>query len=173
MGDVGRWTETAGRFDSRVKLIEKGQMTGPTPCSEWTVEDLVNHVAATQIIFGTFLGLPEVEPKWADVHLAMTTLLASDDVLLGAVEVPTLGEMSRVQILEICINDMLIHTWDLSRAIGADETLPPDAAQACYEWLRSLPDSVIRAPNRYGPAAAVESHVDAQHRMLAFAGRTP
>jgi uncharacterized protein (TIGR03086 family) len=172
MGDVERWIEIASLFDSRVNLIEESQWGDPTPCSEWTVEEIVNHVAATQVMFGTFLGLPKGEPKWASVHRAMATLLASDDVLLGAAEVPTLGEMSKVQILEICTNDMLMHTWDLSRAIGADEALPREAAEACCEWLRSLPDSVVRAPNRYGAPVDVDAQADPQHLMLAFAGRT-
>ena len=68
---------------------------------------------------------------------------------------------------------MLIHTWDLSRAIGADDTLPPDTAEAGFAWLQTLPPSILRAPGRFGDPVPVGADADAQTRLLAFAGRTP
>ena len=173
MSQVDRWTEAANLFDDRVGTIAVTQWTAPTPCSEWTVEDLVNHVAGTHVFVGSLIGLPKTPAKWREVHAAMASLLRDDDALLGTAEVPGLGEMSKSAILDICINDMLIHTWDLSRAIGAEEALPADAVDACYEWLCALPEAVIRAPNRYGDAAAVATDADVQTRMLAYAGRVP
>ena len=54
---------------------------------------------------------------------------------LGAGKTTTLGQLGRrftEQGLNVGIvtNDLLVHTWDLARSIGADETLPPDAVEA-------------------------------------------
>ena len=173
MSQIDRWNETADLFDARARKIEGSQWGDPTPCPEWNVEALVNHVAGTHIFFGSLLGLPDVGPKWRDVRQAMAALLEDPDTLSGTAEVPGMGEMPKTAILDICIYDMLIHTWDLSRAIGADDTLPPDTAEAGFAWLQTLPPSILRAPGRFGDPVPVGADADAQTRLLAFAGRTP
>jgi uncharacterized protein (TIGR03086 family) len=76
----------------------------------------------------------------------------------------------RVQWLTIATNDMLIHTWDLARSIGADETLPAHAVTGCQAFLEQLPHSILRESGRYDDAIEVED-TDAQTKLLAFAGR--
>src|SRR5690242_15151201 len=36
-------------FDRRVRLITRTQWSDPTPCADWTVRDLVNHVTVEQL----------------------------------------------------------------------------------------------------------------------------
>ena len=36
------------------------------------------------------------------------------------------GERTGAQLLEMRVLDVTVHTWDLARAIGADESLDPD-----------------------------------------------
>jgi len=171
MSPIDRWNETADRFDARVRQIQGSQWGDPTPCPEWNVEALVNHVAGTHVFFGSLLGLQDVGPKWRDVRQAMAARLEDADALSGTAEVPGMGTMPKTAILDICIYDMLIHTWDLSRAIGADDTLPQDTAEEGFAWLQTLPPAVIRAPGRFGEAIPVDTDADAQTRLLAFAGR--
>ena len=68
--------------------------------------------------------------------------------------------------------DVFMHTWDLSRATGQDETL--DKAK-CAELLEGmLPiDDLLRKSGQYGPRVEVPDDADVQTRMLAFIGRTP
>ena len=76
------------------------------------------------------------------------------------------------------IGDLLIHSWDLARSIGADETLPPDTVEATTIGLHHVPPDLLRGTNPLGQkmmAAAVEVPADASPRdkMLAFTGRRP
>jgi uncharacterized protein (TIGR03086 family) len=103
----------------------------------------------------------------------MADLLAAPDTVVGSVVVPGLGEMTKGQILDICTYDLLIHTWDLCRAIGANEQLPEPLVQACLGWLRGLPVEIVRSPGRYSAAIEVDPDASLQAKMLAYAGRVP
>ena len=69
-------------------------------------------------------------------------------------------------------SDVFMHTWDLARATGQDETL--DAAK-CAELLAGMEplDDVLRQSGQYGAKVEVPDDSDVQTRMLAFIGRNP
>lgn len=68
--------------------------------------------------------------------------------------------------------DVFMHTWDLARATGQDETL--DSAR-CAELLAGMEpmDAALRSSGHYGPRVEVAAGADAQTRLLAFIGRNP
>ena len=84
-----------------------------------------------------------------------------------------MGEVTKKQVLEVCINDLLIHTWDLARAIGADESLPEEAVQACYASLQKAPPEMLRGSGNLADPISVPRDADLQARLLAFTGRRP
>jgi uncharacterized protein (TIGR03086 family) len=67
--------------------------------------------------------------------------------------------------------DTLIHTWDLARATGQDESLDPGAVAKAIEFLAPI-DDAIRRPGGFGPK--IDSPPDAgnQTRLLNFTGRS-
>jgi uncharacterized protein (TIGR03086 family) len=170
---IEQWHRTAEAFDLRHEAITDEQWDDATPCSEWDVRQVVDHVVSAQSRFGPLLGadIPE-GAAWSEVRDAMAAALADDSVLSRTVEVPGFGDLSGRQILEICTYDLLIHTWDLARAIGADDTLPPEVVAACHRWLQGLPQEILRS-GRFSDPVDLEAEADEQARMLAFAGRKP
>ena len=50
-----------------------------------------------------------------------------------------LGVIPKARVLGIVTNDLLVHTWDLARAIGGDERLDAGAVAACYEVVAAIP----------------------------------
>jgi len=108
---------------------------------------------------------------WPAVRDGMAAVLAKPDALAGTSNHPRLGAGPKVQWLTIATNDLLIHTWDLARAIGADEALPDEQVAACQAFLEQLPTSILRESGRYVDAVPVPDDSDAQTRLLAFAGR--
>ena len=71
------------------------------------------------------------------------------------------------------IGDLLIHSWDLARSIGVDETLPADAVEATMLGLSRVPTEMLRGPDMFGEPTDVAEGASAQDQLLAFAGRTP
>jgi uncharacterized protein (TIGR03086 family) len=66
--------------------------------------------------------------------------------------------------------DVLVHTWDLARAIGADERLDADSVRQSYEALKPM-DAMIRQPNVFGPKLDPPVGADLQTEFLYFLGR--
>jgi uncharacterized protein (TIGR03086 family) len=66
--------------------------------------------------------------------------------------------------------DLLVHTWDLARATGQDETLDPGAVASSEAFLVSI-DDAIRVPGGFAPKIAPAINVDDQTRFLNFSGR--
>jgi uncharacterized protein (TIGR03086 family) len=68
--------------------------------------------------------------------------------------------------------DVFMHTWDLARATGQDETLDPQRCALLLEGMQPL-DDVLRSSGQYGPKVDVPDDADVQTKMLAFIGRSP
>ena len=66
--------------------------------------------------------------------------------------------------------DTLIHTWDLARATGQDETLDPGAVAKAMESLGPM-DEAIRRPGGFGAKISPAPGADAQRQFLNFCGR--
>jgi uncharacterized protein (TIGR03086 family) len=69
--------------------------------------------------------------------------------------------------------DALVHTWDLARATGQDETMDPALAQACIAlFLPDMPEHG-RAAGIVGAAVDVGPDAPPPARLLGAMGRTP
>jgi uncharacterized protein (TIGR03086 family) len=71
-----------------------------------------------------------------------------------------------------CIGDVVMHTWDLARATGQDETLDGDEVHRLYEGMLPI-DDALRSSGHYGPKVEVPADADEQTKLIAFTGRTP
>jgi uncharacterized protein (TIGR03086 family) len=71
----------------------------------------------------------------------------------------------------IVVGDVFIHTWDLARATGLDESLDADQVQRMLESMGSIPDEVLRSGGMFGPRIDVADDADDQTKLLAFVGR--
>ena len=70
------------------------------------------------------------------------------------------------------LGDVVVHTWDLARAAGLDETLDADEVHSLLVGMEPL-DEMLRASGQYGPRVEVPADADEQTRMIAFTGRQP
>jgi uncharacterized protein (TIGR03086 family) len=81
------------------------------------------------------------------------------------------GKMPAGQIIgQFVTMDVLVHTWDLARTIGADERLDEDSVRSAYEALKPM-DAMIRQPNVFGPKLEPPKGADLQTEFLYFLGR--
>ena len=68
------------------------------------------------------------------------------------------------------ILDLVMHAWDLSRAIGADERLDPELVEVARKVLAEKAD-LWRRYGALGPAVETAPGADAQTQLLAESGR--
>lgn len=64
--------------------------------------------------------------------------------------VPEFGGIPKQELAGFLIGDLLIHSWDLARSVGADEALPPDAVEATTIGLHHVPPELLRGTNPLG-----------------------
>jgi hypothetical protein len=68
--------------------------------------------------------------------------------------------------------DVLVHTWDLARAVGADDRLDPGWCELCYAGLPADLQA-LSATGMFKAPLAVNSETGSQARLLARLGRDP
>ena len=68
--------------------------------------------------------------------------------------------------------DVFMHSWDLARATGQDDTLDADVCAQMVDGMEPIED-LIRASGQYGPRVEVPAGADPQTRLIGFIGRDP
>lgn len=165
-------------FDARVHAAPPDAWTNASPCAEWKARDVVAHVANNLLRFGSAItgadnppvGDDESAPAaWERAKAAF--LPALDGADLDQVINGPFGPMPAEQLVgRILSTDILVHTWDLARAVGGDESLPADIVEGAYSGLKPL-DAMLRQGGVFGPKVEVSEGADLQTELLAFLGR--
>ena len=68
--------------------------------------------------------------------------------------------------------DVLVHTWDLARAVGADDRLDPEWCAIFFDDLPADPN-VLSASGMFAAPVAVDDQADVQSKLLSRLGRDP
>jgi uncharacterized protein (TIGR03086 family) len=145
-----------------VAAVAGEQWDGPTPCTDWTVRELVNHLVGGNLLFAAIVdGLP-VDRTPAD-HLgddpvaayraaagAVVAAFGRPGALDQVVTVP-FGTVPGVVALHLRITEVLVHGWDLARAIGGQTAFPEDLVAQELAFTRGALDGV---PPERSPFAA-------------------
>jgi len=107
---------------------------------------------------------------WTSARESVLDIVAQDGVLDTEVDSP-MGKIPLGRFLAVFMEvDTLIHTWDIARAVGADEALDEELCRRCYE--RFLPaDEAMRASGAFGPKLDSAEDDPTQVKMLRFFGR--
>ena len=172
---AGRYRRIADTFTARVIGVRDDAWDAPAPCEGWVARDVVTHLVdwvPAMVMDGAHIPRPAFPDDpvgaWTALDGALTALLADPDLASRPI-----GERTAAEAVDRFVTpDILIHTWDLARATGQDETLDPDEVHRLYE--RMLPhDEALRRSGHYGPAVEVPDHADEQTKLIAFTGRRP
>jgi uncharacterized protein (TIGR03086 family) len=177
-----RYRRIAGQFTQRVDTVPANAWDNPAPCDGWLARDVVRHLV--EWIPGLFESCPELrfaagpsvedDPAGAWRALDRTLQAVIDDSTLSAIEFDMrMGRYRVDQAIDMfCTGDILVHTWDLARATGLDETLDADEVHRMYEGMLPI-DAILRDSGHYGPRVEVPDDADEQTKMIAFTGRQP
>jgi uncharacterized protein (TIGR03086 family) len=178
-----RYRRVGGRFTARADEVAEAAWELPAPCEGWVARDVVRHMVEWMPAFLASAGGPALptgpsvddDPAgaWRTLNDGIQALL--DDPVASATQIS--HPMAGTHRLEDAIGmfflgDVLIHTWDLARATGLDETLDPEIVHDTLVGMEPL-DAVLRASGQYGPKVDVPADADEQTRLIAFNGRQP
>jgi uncharacterized protein (TIGR03086 family) len=171
-----------------VRNVGRDELAKPTPCSEWTVADLINHIVGATQYFGDLAesgDSPDDEewPVYTDGDYA-TLFTEQARRLLDGFSTPT--AMERVMqlptapspgslVIQVATGEIFVHGWDLARATG--QQLPADPGVAECLWASSWPalsDQVRNEhPSIFAPALPIAAGRPTLDQLLGFLGRDP
>lgn len=152
---IDRYRRAASAYGQHVHQIGAHQWHQPTPCSEWEVRALVNHLVGENLwAVELFAGhtVTSVGSKFDGDLLGDDPVRVWDRsaaAALAAIETPgameskvhlSFGDFSGAEYTDQLFADMLVHGWDLARAIGAEERLDADLVDACATWFAGWED---------------------------------
>src|SRR3954467_14990822 len=137
-----RYRRVAAQFTDRVVAVPDDAWDRPAPCEGWVARDVVGHlvegvpgffVSYAELDFGP---MPSVDDDpaaaWAALDAATRAALAAPDASAREVDTPGGRHTVASAVGMFYTPDVLVHTWDLARATGLDETLDPDEVHALF-----------------------------------------
>lgn len=169
-----------------VRNIRPEQLGAPTPCAEYDVRRLLNHL----LYWGPALdGTAADEPRsaegereadltrddWATATTAQVARLAEvwsrPESWQGTANLAG-AEMPAGMLGGMVLCELVLHAWDLARATGARLDVPDAVAEAVREVLAGMAE-YGRQMGAFGPEVAVPESAPALDRALGLAGRDP
>jgi uncharacterized protein (TIGR03086 family) len=165
--------------------IDDDELSAPTPCTDWTVAALLDHLMGLSFAFAQAArqrtdapGVAEPPPSPSAQHLSrhwrsrLPVLLEelstawkdpaawTGTATAGGTTMPagTLGV--------VAMNELIMHSWDLARATGQEYAADPRILEVLIEFLSQGPGDGI-----FGPVVPVGDEAALMEQALGLAGR--
>ncbi len=169
--------------------IRPDQMSAPTPCSEWDVRAVANHMTGGSLMFAECIENGSVSDE--EFGRLMSADLVGDepsavfgaaaDRALAAFGAPgaleqtvtlPFGTMPAGVAANIALFDLTVHALDLAYATGQSTELDPDVLQAGWEAAQAMLSPDMRAGGMFAEAQPCADDAPLAERLMAFAGRS-
>ena len=177
--------ERFSRLVHRVGPPDDPAWQRPTPCSEWTVRDLVNHLTSEQLwapellagrtvadvgdrFDGDLLGADPVA-AW-DAAVAAALAAFAEPGALGRTVDLSRGPTAAHDYLDEMLTDLAVHGWDLARGLGVEDGMDPATVDRLLVEWSDRTDELAPGPVFAGPLDVADD-ADQQTRLLALFGR--
>jgi uncharacterized protein (TIGR03086 family) len=165
---------------STIDAIAEDQWELPTPCTEWTVRQVAEHLIGGNDLFTRALGgdAPAVPPTGRALpeayHESAVRLLAAfrqPGVMDSVVQVP-FGSVPGAVALGLRVTEILVHGWDLAQATGQAPSFPEDAAEHALAFTAPMLERIPPERQPFGPPQPVDPGAPAIDRLASCLGRT-
>jgi uncharacterized protein (TIGR03086 family) len=165
-----------------ISRVSPGQGGLPTPCSDFDLRGLLNHIVYdvqtfTAMISGSQRGSPDVDllgEDWLAAYGSSADLLLSTwrSRGTGGTFTSRMGELPATWALGQHTSDLVVHAWDVARATGSTQELDPALAEAALAWGRENLKPEFRG-QAFGAEIAVSENAPVYDRLAGFFGRNP
>jgi uncharacterized protein (TIGR03086 family) len=174
-------------FASILDKVTDGQWTDRTPCSDWDVDTLVNHVTVGNHFFaGVSRGeqpsfeqlskdLPSDRKVAFDESAKIVGEAFADDGVNDRMFQLPFGTLPAQAAIGIHFIDLVVHGWDLAKATGQQPVMPQDLVEQAWGIAKGFPDAPeMRGPGGpFGPKVEVPADAPVMDQLVGFLGRHP
>jgi uncharacterized protein (TIGR03086 family) len=183
MDTLERIEKATAECSRAVGGVKPDQMANATPCAEFELKDLLNHLIGGMGMLKTAAtGGKAVPPEGNIVSDDPSGQYdATRDELLGILKEPGVfdrtwempfGAMPGKMMAGIAFMEHLTHAWDVRKATGQETELPADLVKECMELVQPM-DAMLRMPGVCGPAVEPPPGASPTQELMAFMGRQP
>jgi len=162
--------------------VAPGQWPDPTPCAEWDVSELVDHLIAGNRRFAVLLrdrpkaepAGPEADGDRAAAYRTSAAALRSAFSAPGALErtyQSPIGPAPGLILVYLRIAEQLLHGWDLAQATGQHPNLPEDLSGSALARSRAQLGDASREGMPFDAPQPVPADAPAIDQLAAFFGR--
>lgn len=173
-----------------VQAVPDDRLGDPTPCPDYTVGDLVEHVGGLALAFtaaahkalGSFTDSPP-QPDASRLTGDWRTRIPADLVALGAAwrEPDAWTGMTRAGGVDlpgevgglVALDEIVLHGWDLAVSTGRPFGVEPDLLLAVHGFVESFGSDPQSRGGLFGPIVEVAADAPPLDRVLGLAGRDP
>lgn len=156
------------RFGEAVRSAD-GRWDRRSPCDEWDARAVLEHVIGFHdVLILRPLGLKPDRPRDDPRDRWQLTY----DALTAAVESSGVAQLDAHRLMPNLTRDVLVHTWDLARAVGTEDRLDAGWCQLFYDRLPPDPQA-LSSTGMFDPPVVGADESDAQAMLLARLGRDP
>jgi uncharacterized protein (TIGR03086 family) len=186
--DFGPATTTMSRL---VRGVTDEQLAASTPCPDYTVADLIDHIGGLTVAFtgaATKTPVPgaasggsgdgsRLEPGWRDRIATDLERLAeawrdpsayAGDTMAGPIEMPG------PEAASVALNEVVVHGWDLATATGQPYDVDDASVHLCMGFAApfSTPEAADQRGDAFGPVIPVPDDAPPLNRLLGMMGRS-
>jgi uncharacterized protein (TIGR03086 family) len=184
---LDRYRRGAQGFARVLARMRPAQLSAPTPCAQWDVRQLINHMTRGNLNYALlasggssaeFLARRDQDALGGEPLTAYgqsmrecAAAFRRPGALDRILDYP-LGKVTGRQALAVRTADSVIHTWDLARAIGVVDTLDP----SLVAWILSDRATIyagLDVSAFFGAPEPAEEAGNDQDRLVRSVGRTP
>ncbi|MFC4858988.1 TIGR03086 family metal-binding protein [Actinophytocola glycyrrhizae] len=174
-------------FGHAVHKVGLTDWDSPTPCTQWSVRDLVNHLVVEQLWVPEVLAgrtVAEVGDRFDGDQLGDDPLAAWDEasdvarsawLQPGAVDRTvhlSFGDVDAAEYGWQMTTDLAVHGWDLATALGADAGIPDELAEAVLAYVEPQV-AAWSGTGMFADPVPVPSDAPAATRLAGLLGRRP
>ena len=170
-------------YDSLEQLVRSlgpEQLRARTPCPDWDVRALLDHVIGGAKSFAVSAreggGFSPIEGDHVGQDAAESLRAAAADALAAwrdAGDPPPTEFIPGVTMLDINTADVVLHTWDIARATGREPNLPDDVVADVLSKMEGQWHEIGRKMGAFGPPCDAPEGAAPVDRLAALTGRQP
>lgn len=168
--------------------VRDDQLSDPTPCTEATLGDLIDHVdsfcaAFTAAARKTPLGrrpsadAGKLGPDWRTripIRLHELAVAWRDPEAWRGTTETGCQQMPADVAGVVAIDEVILHGWDIAVASGQSYSCPDDLVQAAYGFVeQTAAANPGGTPGLFGPPLQVPDGAPLLDRLIRLAGRDP